>query len=288
MGKREKSASDAQRSTPGRLAERDGSTQAAALSYAQRGWSVIPVEAGGKRPLLAWLEFQQRVAEPGEIASWFARWPDANVGIVTGQVSKLLVVDVDPQHDGIQSLVALEREHGTLPRTIEVHTGGGGRHLYFAYPPLRVPNRVGIRPGIDLRCDGGYVVAPPSVHPSGGRYRWLAGQGPEDLPAAVLPAWFLGATRAPAQGAHGLKHWRRIAHEGVTEGQRNAVLASFTGHLLWHGVDPEIVMDLMFAWNQARCRPPLADDEVARVVQSIARLHAARSADNPDAGVSAR
>lgn len=256
-------------------------TQAAAVLYAGGGWSVIPVEAHGKRPLLAWLEFQQRIASASEIASWFHKWPDANVGIVTGYVSQIVVVDIDPQHGGTESLEAMERAQGTLPRTLEVHTGGGGRHLYFAYPPVRLHNRVGIRPGIDLRSDGGYVVAPPSVHPSGERYRWLPGQGPQDLSPEPLPAWLLEATRASGQAGHSLKHWRRIVREGVDEGQRNSLLASFTGHLLWHGVDPEVALDLMLAWNQVRCRPPLPDDEVARVVQSIARLHAAGSGEDP-------
>lgn len=253
---------------------------AAALSYAARGWSVIAVEARGKRPLLPWLEFQQRVAAPDEIAAWYRRWPNGNVAIVTGGISQLLVIDIDPQHGGIESLAELQRSYGALPRTVEVRTGGGGRHLYFAYPPFRLHNRVGIRPGIDLRCDGGYVVAPPSVHPSGRLYRWLAGQGPDELQLAHLPAWFVEATRIAGASGHSMKHWRRIAHEGVAQGERNTTLASFTGHLLWHGVDPEVALDLLLAWNQVRCRPPLPDEEVARVVQSIARLHANQSEEN--------
>lgn len=67
--------------------------------------------------------------------------------------------------------------------------------------------------------------------------------------------------------------WRRLVREGVVEGERNNTLASLTGHLLWHGVDPEVALELLLAWNRARCRPPLPDDEVARVVASIARLH---------------
>jgi len=147
---------------------------------------------------------------------------------------------------------------------------------------VRLHNRAGIRPGIDLRCEGGYVVAPPSIHPSGARYRWLPGQGPQDIALAALPSWFLEATRVFSQGGHGLKHWRRVVREGVAEGQRNSVLASLTGHLLWHGVDPEIAQDLMLAWNRERCRPPLDDEEVVRVVQSIARMHAARSAQDQE------
>jgi len=273
-------SSDDQRLRSRRTAKASHRTQQAAILYAAGGWSVIPVEARGKRPLIAWLEFQQRIASESEIASWFRKWPDANVGIVTGYISQIVVVDVDPQHGGAQSLEELEQSQGALPCTLEVHTGGGGRHLYFSYPPVRLHNRVGIRPGIDLRSDGGYVVAPPSVHPSGGQYRWLPGQSPQEMSPEPLPAWFLEATRASSQPGHSLKHWRRIVREGVAQGQRNSVLASLTGHLLWHGVDPEVALDLMLAWNQARCQPPLSDDEVARVVQSIARLHATRSGDD--------
>jgi len=134
-------------------------------------------------------------------------------------------------------------------------------------------NRVGVRPGIDLRADGGCVVAPPSVHPSGRRYAWSAGNAPEEIPLATLPPWFLDLLRHPTRMGHPVTHWRHLVHEGVAEGERNANLASLTGHLLSRGVDPEVALELLLAWNRLRCRPPLPDDEVARVVQSIARLH---------------
>ncbi|MCX8114682.1 MAG: bifunctional DNA primase/polymerase, partial [Burkholderiaceae bacterium] len=118
--------------------------EAAALAYAARGWSPIPIEPRGKRPLVPWLEFQQRIADAEEIAAWFARWPDANVGIVTGRVSGIVVVDVDAQHGGLDSLRALEREHGALPTTVEAITGGGGRHLYFALAELALQRARGI------------------------------------------------------------------------------------------------------------------------------------------------
>ena len=66
-------------------------------------------------------------------------------------------------------------------------------------------------------------------------------------------------------------------HEGVNEGERNSTIASLTGHLLWHGVDPQVALELMLAWNRLRCCPPLDDEEVARVVASITRLHEAKS-----------
>jgi Bifunctional DNA primase/polymerase, N-terminal len=91
------------------------------------------------------------------------------VGIVTGEISNLVVLDFDPQHDGNASIERLERQIAPLPVTVEVTTGGGGRHLYFAHPGGLVRNRAGLAQGVDVRGDGGYIVAPPSVHPSGRR-----------------------------------------------------------------------------------------------------------------------
>jgi len=252
-------------------AESAGSdTHAAAMVYAARGWSVIPMQQRGKRPLVAWLEFQRRLAGPDEIDAWYRRWPDANVGIVTGRVSGLVVVDIDVGHGGAESLVRLESERGPLLPTVEALTGGGGRHFYFAHPGGLVPNRAGIAPGIDVRGDGGCVVAPPSVHASGRRYAWAAGRAPDEVALAAMPAWARGSE--PRAG-HPLKHWRTLVREGIEEGQRNASLASLTGHLLWHGVDPQVALELLLTWNRLRCRPPLPDEEVGRVVNSIAQLH---------------
>jgi len=259
-----------------------GRIHAAARDYAARGWSVIPVEPRGKRPLVGWLEFQERTAGANEINAWFRRWPDANVGIVTGRGSGLVVVDVDPRHGGFESVAGLEIEHGALPPTIEAATGGGGRHLYFAHPGPAVPNRVDAAPGIDLRGDGGCVVAAPSIHPSGRRYAWAPGHGPDEVPLAPLPPWLQERPRAERRTGHSIEHWRRLARQGVPEGERNGTLASLTGHLLWHGVDPEVAVELLLAWNRTRCRPPLPDREVASVVESIARLHA-RSLERGDA-----
>jgi hypothetical protein len=249
--------------------------RAAALSYARAGWSVIPVKARAKAPLVKWEEFQRRRAEAAEIEAWFARWPRANVGVVTGAVSGLAVLDIDPRHGGDDSLAGWEREHGPLPRTVEAATGGGGRHLYFRAPLPAPRNRVGLAQGIDLRCEGGLVVAPPSLHPSGGRYVWREGRDPANLEVAPLPAWLerLLVGAGPRAG-HPLAHWRALVRGGVAEGARNSTIASLAGHLLWHGADPGVVLELMLAWNRARCRPPLDDDEVARVVASITRLHA--------------
>jgi hypothetical protein len=164
-----------------------------ARAYAARGWSVIPVQPRGKRPIVAWREFQQRIAGEDEIARWFGHWPDANVAIVTGRISGIVVVDVDTRHGGPDSVADAERRHGRLPATVESATGGGGRHLYYAHPGTPMANRVAMLPGVDLRGDGGCVVAPPSVHPSGRRYAWVAQRAPGEVALAPLPAHFGGA-----------------------------------------------------------------------------------------------
>jgi hypothetical protein len=250
-------------------------TERAGLAYLARGWSVVVVEWRGKRPVVRWEEFQRRHPEERELRSWLARHRNANLAIVTGRVSGLVVLDVDPRHGGLASLEHWEQERGELPHTLEVLTGGGGRHLYFSHPGGELRNRVGLAPGIDLRGDGGIVVAPPSVHPSGGRYRWLPGHAPDECTAAPLPAWLLELARSPSPGATGSGDggWGQRASEIVREGERNQTIASFTGYLLWHGLEPSVARELLLSWNRTHCRPPLSDDEVARTVESITRTH---------------
>lgn len=251
-----------------------------AQRYLARGWSILPLRGRDKRPLIVWEPLQSSRPSAEVVTAWFSRWPDANIGIVTGEISNLIVLDIDPKHGGNSSLDRLERQFGQLPETIEAITGGEGRHLYFAHPGGLIRNRTGLAQGVDLRGDGGYIVAPPSVHPSGRPYVWAAGRSPEDIALAALPRWIL----PPSGGARPrrtLSDWRRLVHDGVPEGQRNSSIASLAGHLLWHQVDPEVVLELLLAWNRLRCQPPLEDAEVAQVVSNIVRLHFNESAGGP-------
>ncbi len=246
----------------------------AALRYLALGWSIVPAATRGKRPIVAWRPYQDHPPSKAQVRRWFDRWPDANIAIVTGAGSGLVVLDVDPGHGGAESLAAIEARHGTLPETIEALTGGGGRHVYFAHPGGEVRNRAGMAPGLDLRGDGGVIIAPPSIHPSGEPYRWRPGHAPEEVGLAPMPIWLL----EPRFGGderigHPLDYWRGLVHQGVEAGRRNSTVASFTGHLLWHGVDPDVILELMLAWNRVRCRPPLSDEEVIRTVRSIERTH---------------
>lgn len=251
----------------------------AALALAARGWSVMTAAPRGKRALVPWRDLQDRPADAATLRRWFEDHPDANLAVVTGAVSGLVVLDVDPAHGGADSLARIEARHGPLPPTVECLTGGGGRHLHFAHPGGEMRNRAGLAPGLDLRGDGGMVVAPPSIHPSGNPYRWRPGRGPGEAPLAPLPDWLLDPREGEDRTPRTAEHWRTLAREGVAEGRRNDALASFTGRLLRHGIDPEVILELMLAWNRDRCRPPLSDAEVAATVRSIERTHRRRNHD---------
>jgi hypothetical protein len=243
--------------------------------YIAHGWSIIPIRSGDKRPLVRWEEFQYRHPRVEEVQAWFSGWPEAGIGIVTGALSGLVVLDIDVRHGGEASLERLERHHGRLPATVECRSGGGGRHLYFAHPGALLRNKVGLAPGVDLRGDGGYVVAPPSLHASGVRYAWVRDRRPAMADLAPLPDWVLRqAIEQPGRLGHPIAHWRRLVREGVREGERNNTIASLAGHLLRHRVDAPVVMEVLLCWNRVRCQPPLVDEEVVSVVESIKRLHA--------------
>jgi hypothetical protein len=163
----------------------------AALAYARRGVPVFPCEPGGKRPLTR-NGFWDSTTEVRRVRAWWGRWPEANVGIPTGARSGLLVLDVDARGGGFESLAALERERGPIPATARARTGGGGVHVFFRYPAAEtVRNSAGtLGAGLDVRGEGGYVVAPPSR--TRGAYEWIDRSPPTE------PLWLLSRLRESA------------------------------------------------------------------------------------------
>jgi hypothetical protein len=185
-----------------------------ALWYATLGWSVVPVHtpsndscscgrlpcpSAGKHPRIRWQESTSHPTEPEQITEWWGRWPDANVGVVTGLVSGVSVIDIDPRNGGDRSLRSLEHRWGPMPVTPEVRTGGGGSHLWFGEHD-QVSSGV-VAPGIDLKSEGGLIVVPPSMHVSGHRYLWRPGGAPSDLRMPPLPGWV--AEEAASSGESG-------------------------------------------------------------------------------------
>src|SRR5262249_15239215 len=156
---------------------------------------------------------------------WRVR-PDYNIGIATGTASGIFVVDIDGAEAELRKL---ETEHGALPPTVEVITARG-RHVYFQMPDgSDIRNSAGkVAPGIDVRANGGYVLAPPSVHPSGRRYAWSVDSAST---FAAAPDWLLKKLASPSDGngATPASAWRELI-EGVSEGMRNESVARLTGH----------------------------------------------------------
>jgi len=182
---------------------------------------------------------------------------------------------------GDDTLADLEQRFGALPQTWRFLTGGGGQHILFRHPGYRVQNGAGsIGDGIDVRGDGGYIVAPGSRHISGRYYAVDVDHHPDDLEPAEMPLWLARAIRGSAKSnghiAELPESWRKLVGEGVTEGRRNVAVARLAGHLLRKHVDSHVALDLCRTWNACCCRPPLTDAEIVRTVNSIAGCEIAR------------
>jgi hypothetical protein len=219
----------------------------AALGYAEQGWAVLPLHAPerggcscghpcgsvGKHPRLAH-GVKDASHDPTLIRAWWQQWPRANVGIATGAASGLVVLDVDPRHAGEDTLATLQRHYQPLLPTLTAATGGGGWHLFFQQPAkslIRNTTALLGLPGVDVRGEGGYVVAAPSLHASGASYRWVDAQ----IPVAPLPSWLkpLLLPHEPTPQARPLpcpgspseagRYWLARALEHASPGQRNVV-----------------------------------------------------------------
>lgn len=239
----------------------------AALRYADRGWKVFPLQ--GKEPLPGSRGFLDATTDEDKIHEWWepasdeywARGLPTGVGIATGQISGIVVLDIDRKHGGLENV---EKMPGQLPPTYTVGTGGGGLHFYFHAPPgIELRNRVGLLPGIDFRGDGGYVAAPPSLHPSGKKYVVL-----EDNELAPLPQWLLEFVRKDrAPKPEGLV----ATAQAVPEGGRNDFLTRLGGSMRRRGLSQDAIDAALKAENLVKCKPPLPEGEVARIARNVAR-----------------
>ena len=214
------------------------------------------------------------------VERWFANTTH-NIGIATGAVSGIIALDIDPRHDGHETLARIEQTHGPLPPTWRFLTGGGGEHILFRHPCGKIANSAGaLGPGIDVRGDGGYIVAPPSMHICGRPYAISVDHHPDEVQLADMPKWLHeqlgGRMHGDVVGKPVRRDWRTHVVETYGEGQRNDAVARLAGHLLRARVDPHVCLTLIIAWNRLSCLPPLDDDEVEATVRSIAAREVAR------------
>lgn len=262
-----------------------------AISLVKRGIRVMPVhglkwhrdELGctcgrkdcrsvGKHPIfLKWQQLGQESIPT--VQTWFTHYKDANLGVITGKASGIVVMDIDPKNEGYESLRAAEERYEELPDTPTVQTGSGGRHYYFKHPGFTLTNRAGVLGGgIDLRGDGGFVVAPHSRHVAGTQYEWEV--SPEDMPFADMPQWLLRELQTPTKGQANSAVRQMATGSLVMEGGRDSWLTSIGGTMRRRGLSYRPICAALWYANLDHCEPPLGRDDVRRIAQSVCRYPA--------------
>lgn len=260
-----------------------------ALKYAAAGIPVFPLhwvkqdgncscrqgamcQAKGKHPRIKnWNE--EATTDAAKIKAWWEKAPSANIGIPMGEKSGLVALDVDTRHGGEGSLAMLMDEFAILPDTITATTGGGGKHYIFKYTEeLALKNVVGFRDGLDIRTQGGMIVAAPSIHHSGKQYAWDSGKSPFDMQAADMPAWLVEEIRKVGTKLTVKKKAADPApRKKISEGGRNNHLTSLAGALRRKGIGEEGIIATLRAENRDRLDPPLDDATVVAIAKSITR-----------------
>ena len=274
-----------------------------ALSYLRKGLSVIPLKSPSmvsnnlpkqefirqcKMPLIKWKEFQSRLPTEEEVAGWFDQWPYANIGIVTGKISGIVVFDLDSDH-----AVQYAEDEGGFPDSPSVRTGKG-RHVYASYPGFEVRNDVRKELDIDIRADGGYVAAPPSIHGNGSKYTWEDGFSIHEIDPAPCSSWMTDYLKEVASSSitpttkklpkpsddpitvstpADSESYADILKNGAQQGHRNHSAAKLIGHLLGKGNDETVVWEMVKQWNTAKNTPALDEAELRKTYESIRDLN---------------
>lgn len=237
--------------------------------YSEKGWQVFPVKAMDKTPLVKWADVA--TTELNMLYGWLEHYPDMNIGLATGKRSGIFVLDVDVSHDGFQSLETLEKQYGALPKTPVVQTGGGGRHYFFSHPEVEirnVQNSGKLGKGLDIRGDGGYVVAAGSIHKNGNPYKWLI--PPSQVELANAPQWMIDLLLSSAPV--------KVYQPGepvIPNGGRNNTLTSLAGSMRRKGMGEASIISALLIENKTKCIPPLSDDEVRQIAMSVVRYQPA-------------
>jgi len=274
-----------------------------ALQYLKKGLSVIPLispsmvsgnftqkEINGrcKRALVKWEKFQEQVPTEDEVNTWWDKWPDANIGIVTGKVSNLIVFDIDKE-----DATEYAKEEGGFPSMTVKAISGKGYHIYVQCPDFKVVNNANTDLGLDIRGDGGYIVAPPSMHGTGKQYAWETGFSIHDIDPAPPEVWMEfylkeHATKTGQEAKKALKPSKKshktvnpsvddqyfdIAKNGSQQGNRNHIATKYIGHLLGKGNDEAVAWEMIKLWNAGKNNPPLDENELLKTFNSIRDLN---------------
>jgi len=247
-----------------------------AVQYAEKGWHVLPLHSviegkctcgkvgctsAGKHPQTL-NGLKAATVDIDTINTWFKHWPKANIGIATGAISGIGVIDIDPKHGGGESLDELTHKYGKIPDTVEAITQSSGRHIIFQYEQGFRTTAGKLGRGIDTRGDGGYIVAAPSRGLLG-TYEWEASSDPQDCPIVRAPAWVLQLLND--------KKEHEFCSEKIGEGLRNAYMCSIGGVLRSRGVSYQGILGCLWEENLQRCNPPLSSREIHQIAYSMMR-----------------
>lgn len=272
---------------------------AAAIDYAARAWPVIPLhwprisssrtgcscgklncgKSIGKHPLEKLVPNGRNDGTSGAdlICQWWERFPGANVGVLTGLESGMVGVDVDPRNNGDISLAQHIASYGELPPTPTADTGSGGSHYLFQRPDAPIiTGKDKLGPGLDVKGDGGYIVAAPSLHACADYYTWRT--HPDDVPLAPMPKWMLAILAPPKPKLPRFRVINRDAGDDSTrrcmsylsrcpdavsgQGGHDATLHAACEAFRFGLLDPE-VWHVLEWWNSSKCRPPWSERELA-------------------------
>ena len=235
-----------------------------AIEYANAGFSVFPLVARGKVPVVK-NGLYEATTDPIQIEMWWTEFPNANIGIATGEVSgNIAVIDLDIKPDkgvyGDISLKDWESEHGAFPDTVCAMTGSGGRHLYFKVNKAFSSSR-GILDGVDVRCNGGYVVAPGSIHENGNPYYWDI--SPDEMEIAPANSSVLALLE---------KHTQEVnkttfkSPETIRSGARVDTLFRMVCSMQAQAYSDDAIIACIRTENAQKCEPPLSDKELEKEV----------------------
>ena len=256
-----------------------------ALRYAGFGWYVFPLVPGAKAPLgsLAPHGFLDASNNSEVITEWWTRCPRANIGIATG-ASGLVVIDVDTKDDapGWESWYSLVEKYGdSIGNTVSVETPSGGCHNYYrgnGKQLFNTHNKLG--EGIDTRATGGYVVAPPSIHPNGKMYQWAGGFAPDEIDIMTIPS---SLEKLLVESKDRTGERQRVG-ENIPIGSRNETMTSMAGTMRRRGFTQASIEAALIEEN-AKCNPPLSKDEIHTISKSIAQYEPSREDEhNTDLG----
>ena len=257
----------------------------AAIEYAKKGFAVFPLKYHDKVPLTR-NGCKDATTDAAQIKAWWQKYPNANIGLATGSVSQnVFVIDLDIDEDrgidGYHSLEDWQREHGDFPETWTAITGRGGYHLYYRGNG-RIKNRAGIIDGVDIRGNGGYVVAPPSIHKNGRRYEWE--YSPDEFELAKADnnvMYFLNHDDHRQSASFTMPNI-------VSAGQRNQMLFRFACMMQAKGASDQSVFAATMAENESSCSPPLTEQEVRIIVSSATKYDKGKPIHIDSEGVATR